>query len=247
MAVNERFSWGGRFQIILISRGGFYPEGRLDTQVHAAMTSAQAPMTPEQANPERLLQLGRAGDGEALGRLFQLYRNYLALLARTQIDRRLAGKASASDLVQQTFLEAHRDFPQFRGTTEAELLAWLRQILASNLTDLVRRYQKAGRRNVRLERQLQDELDQSADVLSWQFVDSGISPSQDAVNREQAVLLADALKELPADYSEVIALRHLEGLSFPDVAQRMGRSVDSVEKLWVRALARLRRSLGDLT
>ena len=58
------------------------------------------------------------------------------------------------------------------------------------------------------------------------------------------MLLADALGQLPDDYREVLILRHLEGLSFPEVARRMGRTVDSVKKLWARALARLRQLLG---
>lgn len=202
-------------------------------------------MSDANLNPELLIELGRAGDGEALGRLLELYRNYLMLLARTQIDRRLAGKVDPSDLVQETFLEAHRDFARFRGQSEAELVGWLRQILASNLTDLVRLYRQSGRRDVRLERRLADELARSSRVLASELASRQSSPSQQAVRREQAVLLADALKKLPDAYGEVIVLRHLEGLNFPDVARRMGRSLDSVEKLWVRALARLRHLLGE--
>ena len=71
------------------------------------------------------------------------------------------------------------------------------------------------------------------------------SPSQHAASREQAVQLADALGALPADYREVIILRQLEDLPFPEVAERMGRSVDSVKNLWVRGLARLRRGMED--
>src|SRR5262245_9458706 len=85
------------------------------------------------------LPRARAGDGPALGQLLELYRNYLALLARYQIGRRLQGKVDASDLIQETFLEAYRDFPQFRGNTEAELVSWLRRILAFNLANLVGR------------------------------------------------------------------------------------------------------------
>jgi RNA polymerase sigma-70 factor (ECF subfamily) len=70
------------------------------------------------------------------------------------------------------------------------------------------------------------------------------TPSRHAARREQAVLLAEALERLSEDYREVIVLRHLEGLTFPDVAKRMNRSEDSVQKLWVRSLASLRRSLG---
>jgi hypothetical protein len=85
--------------------------------------------TPE---PEQLLRQAAAGDGAALGALLGLYRDYLRLLARLGIDRRLRGKVDPSDLVQETCLEAHRDFGQFQGRTEAELLAWLRRILATN-------------------------------------------------------------------------------------------------------------------
>ena len=59
------------------------------------------------------------------------------------------------------------------------------------------------------------------------------------------MLLANALETLPEHYRRVIILRHLDGLPFSEVASQMGRSVDSVEKLWVRALSRLRQSLGE--
>ena len=195
-------------------------------------------------DPEQLLNLARAGSSEALGRLLEVYHNYLGLLARVQIGRRLQGKVDPADLVQETFLEAHRDFAQFRGSTEEELVAWLRQILACNLANLVRHYLGTQRRNVRLERELADELDQSSRALDRSLAGRHSSPSQQAVRREQAVLLADALDRLPADYREVIIARHLEGLTFPETARRMGRSLDTVKKLWPRALARLRRSLG---
>jgi RNA polymerase sigma-70 factor (ECF subfamily) len=193
---------------------------------------------------ESLLRLARAGSAPAVGQLLEGYRNYLTLLARVQIGRRLRGKVDADDLVQDTFLEAHRHFGRFQGTTEAALVAWLRQILATRLTHLVRRYCGTLGRDVRLERQLADELDQSSRALDRQLVAPHSSPSQQAARREQAVLLADGLQRLPADYREVIVLRHLEGLTFPEVARRMGRTLDSVEKLWVRALDRLRRSVG---
>jgi RNA polymerase sigma-70 factor, ECF subfamily len=200
---------------------------------------------PEQG-PEELLRLARAGDSTARGRLLEWYRYYLTLLARVQIGRQLQGKIDASDVVQDTFLAAHRDFQTFRGASERELAGWLRQMLAANLTDLVRRYLGARCRDVRLERQLTGELDRSSEALNWGLVAKQSSPSKQAVRREQAVLLAEALKSLPSAYAEVIILHHLEGLSFPDVARRMSRSLDGVKKLWLRALARLRRSLGGL-
>ncbi|MCI0463947.1 MAG: sigma-70 family RNA polymerase sigma factor, partial [Gemmataceae bacterium] len=172
------------------------------------------------------------------------YRSYLSLLARLQISRRLQGKVDAADLVQETFLEAHRHLARFRGSTEAELVSWLRQILATQVAHLVRRYCGSQRRNVLLERELALELEKSSQVLDHGLLAKDSSPSQQAQRREQAVLLAEALERLPPDYREVIILRHLEGLTFPQVAQRLGRTVDSVDKLWIRALDRLRRTLG---
>jgi RNA polymerase sigma-70 factor (ECF subfamily) len=226
------------FPIVPKMRGGFAAFPRLGEKRQTTMKQQTPP------DPDNLLSLARAGDSPALGQLLELYRNYLTLLARMQIGRRLQGKVDASDLIQETFLAAHRDFAGCRAATEKELVSWLRTILAANLTDLVRRYRGAKCRDVRLERQLADELDESSRALNLEAIARQSSPSAQAVRREQAVLLADALQSLPADYREVIVLRHLEGLSFLEVARRMDRSVDAVEKLWVRALARLRRILG---
>jgi RNA polymerase sigma-70 factor (ECF subfamily) len=198
----------------------------------------------EPFEPEDLLPLARAGDGEALGQLLGTCRSYLKLLAQVQIDRRLSGKADASDVVQDTLLYAHQVFPSFRGRTEAELLGWLRRVLASKLKNLVRRYCEAQSRDVRLERRLEEELNRSScAVHSLAAPDS--TPSHEAMRQEGAVLVADAVTRLPDTYREVIVLRHLEDLAFAEVAQRMGRSEESVKKLWVRALAALRRTFGE--
>jgi RNA polymerase sigma-70 factor (ECF subfamily) len=194
----------------------------------------------------RLLELARSGDTPALGTLLEGYRNYLSLLARVQIGRRIQGKLDVADLLQETFLDVHRRIGQFRGTSEAQFLAWLRQILVGILANQVRHYLGTKRRDIRLERELQNDLDRSSVCLGAQLVAAQSSPSSHASRRERAVLLADAMQELPEDYREVIILRQLEGLSFPEVSQRMGRTEDSVKNLWARALSRLRRSLEVL-
>jgi RNA polymerase sigma-70 factor, ECF subfamily len=196
-------------------------------------------------NPEQMILEARTGDEAAIGRLLEFYRSYLRILARIEIGRRLQGKLDASDLVQETFLEAHRHFPRFAGANEPQLVQWLRQILAAKVANLVRHYFGTQSRNLRLERELAVEVDDSSRLLGRELAASITSPSQQAVEREQAVLLADALDRLPPDYREVIVLRHLEGLTFPEVARRMGRTQDSVDKLWLRALARLRQVFGE--
>jgi len=199
------------------------------------------------AAPEELLRLARSGDAEQLGRLLEVYRHYLGLLARVEIGRNLQAKLDASDLVQDTLLEAHRNFPRFQGSSETQFVCWLRQIMSANLANLLRRYLGTQGRDVRLERELSVRLDQSSRMLNRGLADRGSSPSHQASRREQAVLLADALEQLPEDYREVIVLRHLEGLTFPEVSRRMERSVDSVEKLWVRGLAQLRQVMEGVS
>lgn len=193
--------------------------------------------------PELLLESARAGDSTALGQLLDRHRNYLVLLARIQIGRRLQGKVDAADLVQDTFLEAHRNFARFEGITGETFLAWLRQILAGQLAHLVRRFLGTQARDVHLEQTIEQELSHSSDLLDRGLADRQASPSDVVSRREQAVLLADALNRLPEDYRDVIILRQLEGQSFAEVAARLQRSVDSVQKLWVRALDRLRREM----
>jgi RNA polymerase sigma-70 factor (ECF subfamily) len=179
-------------------------------------------MSQSPNEPVQLIARARQGDTAALGKLLENYRSYLAILARLQIGRRLQGKVDPADLVQEAFLQAHRSFAQFQGTTEGEFMAWLRQTLVTRLANVVRHYATRAR-DVRLERDLAVELDKSSHAMDRGLVmATSSSPSQRAARREQAVLLADALERLSNDYREVMILHHLEGLTFPEVARRMG-------------------------
>jgi RNA polymerase sigma-70 factor (ECF subfamily) len=204
------------------------------------MRPADAPV------PAQLLAAARRGDREAVGNLLALYRNYLHLLARTQIDLHVQGRADPSDLVQETMLEAFRDFAQFRGRTEAELLGWLRRMLVHNLGRLVEIHLRAQKRSVRREVSLQrrlDDLETSSARVDAALVSQGTSVSGRAEQRERAALLADQLSRLKPEYREVIVLRNLEGLSFEEVARRMRRTSGAVRMLWLRALDHLKQLL----
>lgn len=198
-------------------------------------------MTPADAT-EMLADARR--DPASLGRLLEQYRHYLRLLARIEIGRKLQGKVDASDVVQEAFLDAHRYFPAFRGGNEAQLTAWLREILAGTLANQVRRYFGTQARDPRLEIGLQADLEHSTAGLGAIPVDPHTSPSMQAARGEQSLLVAEAIAALPDDYQAVIVLRHLEGLTFPQVAERTGRTVDSVEKVWMRAMVQLKKAFG---
>lgn len=204
-----------------------------------------APETPA----TELIRRCRQGDSAARDELFARYRHYLQLLAQGQLGRHLRAKCDSSDLVQQTLLEAYRDFPRFTGQTEAELLGWLRQILAHNLCNEARRYkakQRAATREISLD-EMRAGLDRSSAALGHCLAAETTSPSQSAVRREAAVLLADKLATLPADYQTVIVLRIFEGLSAEEVAERMNRTAGAVRMLQMRALTTLREALEPLT
>ena len=195
-----------------------------------------------------LLAQVRQASGEGLGALLELYRDYLGVLARARLGARLRGVVNPSDLVQQTFLEACRDFGQFEGTTGAQWRAWLRRILAHNLAALVERHVQARKRDVRR----QVSLDQrpagpggSAAGPGAALASPGSSPSAQARRHEATAVLADRLARLPAADREVLRLRNLEGLPFEEVARRMGRTPGAARVLWVRALDRLRRLLKE--
>ena len=189
-----------------------------------------------------LISAARQGDLSAQAQLMQTYESYLRLLARLQVNQQLRGRVSASDVVQDVFLRANEHFGEFRGTTEHEFVAWLRRILASQLISLARHH-LAGRRDARLERQLDAAVEQSSVAVAACLAIDADSPSCQATNREQGVLLAEALDELPPDYREVIVQRHLEEMSFADIAEKMGRTVPSVKSIWTRAVAKLRTRL----
>jgi RNA polymerase sigma-70 factor (ECF subfamily) len=194
---------------------------------------------------QALLQRARSGDSQALGELLETYRSYLRILANQQLYRHLKSKYSASDLVQETFLRAKEGIHRFEGKSEGELLAWLRSILARQLSNAMRHF-ATQRRNVQLERRVEVELDQSSQAIGHQLAGFEESPSGNVERRERALLLALALDRLKPEYHEVIELRHLQGAPFSDVAKMMGRSVNSVKQLWARAIAQLRDELREL-
>lgn len=170
------------------------------------------------------------------------YRSYLLLLARLQLDDGFQGKLDPSDLVQQTLLKAHQNRDQFRGSSEAERIAWLRMILANTLTDGVRKFApRAGRR----EQSLEAALEQSSRNLEAILAAEQTSPSQRVVRHESLLKLADAIAQLPDDQRQAVELRHLHGLTTAEIAQKLNRSVAAVGGLLQRGLRTLRVSLEE--
>src|SRR5262249_23437274 len=192
-----------------------------------------------------LIDRCRKGEGPAREQLFDRYRNYLRLIAEAQLGKYLRAKCDPSDIVQQTMLEAHRDFGAFNGRHEPELLGWLRKILAHNLYNEARRYgarQRDAGREISLD-EMHAGIEHSSLALGQCLADDTPRPSQAAARREAAVLLADTLARLPEDYQTVLLLRVFEGLSAEEVGERMNRSAGAIRMLQLRALTALRTEM----
>lgn len=174
----------------------------------------------------------------------EAYTEYLRLLARLQLAPQLRGKLDASDVVQQTVLQAHAKRSQFRGQTEEEWIGWLRAILANVLSGSLRAY-GTGARDVRRERSIDARLEESASRVEEWLVAEQSSPSQRASRHEQLIRLAAALALLPADQREAVELHHLKGHTVAEVGALMGRTRPAAMGLIFRGLKRLRGLLDE--
>ena len=194
-----------------------------------------------------LLQEAQHGDDGSLGVLLRKYFRYLNSLSHGHLDDRIGVRVGASDIVQETLLEAHRDFSNFSGTSIEEFTGWLRRILFNNLATAIEKHVLADKRDVRKQKSLDQHLghpDQSQPKLARYLQQDITSPSTPMQRDESLVQLLGAINKLPADYQEVIRLRHFEDLSFNQIAEHLGRKSGAVRMMWVRAVDKLRNVMG---
>lgn len=178
------------------------------------------------------------------GQWLERHRPYLTLLARTYLSRRTAGRLDSSDIVQQTLLDAFAKRDQFSGANDAQLMAWLQQILKNNLLDALRDQQR-DKRDIRRERSLEGAIEGSFSHTDQWLAAVQSSPSQRAVKQEDLLRLSEALTELPEAQREAIVLHHLQGLKLAEVAAEMGRSEAAIAGLLFRGMTALHALLGE--
>jgi RNA polymerase sigma-70 factor (ECF subfamily) len=155
----------------------------------------------------------------------------------------LLAKGGASDIVQQTLMDAFRDFGRFQGNSEVDLRQWLRRLLLNNLADFARQYREAGKRQVDREVAIGGKSSASGLVLSAPMP----TPSGDAVANEEAAEVERILQQLPEDYRRVITLRYQGNQSFDDIGAAFGLTANAARKLLVRAIERVRHELEEST
>lgn len=169
---------------------------------------------------------------------FDRYRSYLLLLARMQLDDRLRPQIDASDVVQQTLLEAYQKRSQFQGT-DSELAAWLRVALANNIRDAWRKLRRQ-KRDIARERSLEAAVEDSSQRLGQWLAAATTSPSMQAVRNEDLLRMADALLELSEAQRDAVVLHHLHGWTLGEVAERLERTDAAVAGLLHRGLRKLK-------
>ena len=194
-------------------------------------------MQPSQREWPELVQAARRGCDDALSEIITRLQGYLLLIANGQMHENVQAKFGASDIVQNSLLEAHSGIHQFKGSTEAEMRAWLKQIVIHNLTDEDRRYTSTQSRNV--SRELSQEV--MASPLSTRS--SGISEAIDSKSEKQK--LAKAVSRLSAREQRVVEGRHRFGYSFKEIAEQEGICEATARKIWTRALEQLTAICAD--
>lgn len=171
------------------------------------------------------------------------FRNYLRVLAEIQLGARLRSKVDASDIVQQSMLEAHQGMEKASFSSEGELIAWLRKILAHNLLNVARDF-GAQKRDVTRERSLATEIDDNSARLEGLLASNQSTPSQQAVRNENAAKLASALAELPDAQRRAVVLKHFHGRTVEQIAQELDRTPLAIGGLLKRGLQKLRETMA---
>jgi RNA polymerase sigma-70 factor (ECF subfamily) len=184
------------------------------------------------------------GDEAERGFALERFRSWLHLLVEARLDHRLRGKLDPSDVVQQTLLLAHQARRQFRGGSDGELAAWLRQILARTLLHCVRDYQRS-KREVARERSLDAVCEASSARLEAWLAAEQSSPSHHVAQLEEAVGVADAVRALPDRQREAVVLYYWQGCTLAEIGESLGCSTAAAGGLLRRGLEKLRQRLPD--
>jgi len=193
----------------------------------------------------RLIARAQTGDQDALNQLCAHYRPFLQTIAAIKVGRSLERRLNASDIVQETSLDMIRGLREFRGTSEPELSAWLKQILKRNIADKVRN-NRAAVRDLRREEYL-DGAGESASITWMQPVGRDQSPSQLVMNGESALRFAMALQSLPEDQCTVVRMRYMEGMKLAEIAEALDKSTGAVAGLLRRGQNALLGQIGSLS
>lgn len=202
-------------------------------------------MSQSSSTSLRLLEQARNGNADSLGLLLRKYFRYLNSLSQGHIDQRIQMRVSPSDIVQETLLEAHRDFKNFVGTSLEEFTGWLRKILFNNLATAIESHLLTAKRDVRKQRSLDEQANSNHTYADFKrSLNTEVSSPSSPLRRDEWLhQLSNAINQLPELQCQVIRMRHFDGLSFNEIATKLGKSPGATRMLWVRAVEKLKNVL----
>jgi RNA polymerase sigma-70 factor (ECF subfamily) len=205
-------------------------------------------MTETQTTTEDLLRRAAAGDAAALGALFAHYRDRLRQMVRLRLDRRMAGRLDASDVLQEAYLDVARRFPEYAAAPAVPFYVWLRELTGQRLIDLHRRHLGTKIRDAGQEVSLyRGALPQASSASLAQHLLAGLtSPTQAAVRAEMQLKLQEALNSMDPMDREVVVLRHFEELNNIETAAVLGIEPSAASKRYLRAIRRLKANLEQI-
>lgn len=193
-----------------------------------------------------LLRDAGRGDGSAIRRLLERHRLRLKRMVAARLDRRLAPRVDPSDVVQEALADAGRLLPEYLRERPIPYYPWLRRLAFQRLVWWRRFHLGAGKRTVARDRSRGTPYPgESAAPLVDRLVADGTTPSGHAIRDEERGRILETLERLGNNDREILVLRYLQGLSFPEIADALGTSLGTVKMRHLRALERLRPLLED--
>lgn len=208
----------------------------------------QSPPSETGGGADEVLAQLRRGGQPALASQFMRHRDRLHRMIEVRLDRRVAGRVDASDVLQEAFLEAARRMDEYLANPPMPLFLWLRFLTGQRLLAIHRQHLGAQKRDPRQEVALDNAAMPKADSasLSVQLAGRLTTPSLAAMRLEMQERLAKLLGEMDPLDREILALRHFEELSNQESAEELGITAAAASKRYIRALERLREVVKTL-
>jgi RNA polymerase sigma-70 factor (ECF subfamily) len=205
-------------------------------------------MSDTATTSDELLRRAKAGEAAALGELFAHYRDRLRKMVHLRLDRRVAGRLDASDVLQEAYLDVARRFPEYVAAPAVPFYVWLRALTGQRMIDLHRQHLGAKMRDAGQEVSLyRGALPQASSASLAQHLLAGLtSPTQAAVRAEMQLKLQEALNSMDPIDREVVVLRHFEELNNVETAAVLGIEPPAASKRYLRAIRRLKAILDQV-
>jgi len=217
------------------------------TAADRTMASQSERIWPDSDRTRELLAAARDGDPEAIDGLMDRHRDALRKLVDHRMDRAIARRVDASDVVQDVLFEASSRLAKYLDQPTLPFHLWLRQLARDRLIDMHRRHRKAQRRSVDRERPLVSRAhsDLSSLDLIARLADAELTPAAASIRREMQLRFIEAIEELGEDDREILQMRHFEQLTNSEAALALELSPAAAGMRHLRALRRLKVQLGD--